>query len=86
MCLSDLEVSSGPLLQQGREQSRGKTYRQAQEPKRVHPNGIGGWRKWWWGGREGTRNIGPIWVGETLINAREVEVRGVLWVLPNVLN
>jgi hypothetical protein len=84
--LSDLEISSCPLLQQRRKQSTGKADDQAQEPKRVDPNCIVWWREWGWGSREGTRNVGSIWVGKRLIDISEVEIGGVLWVLSNVLN
>ena len=42
--LGDLEISSCPLLQQGRKQSTGNTDHEAQEPKGIHPNRIG-WRR-----------------------------------------
>jgi len=78
------EISSRPLLEQSREQSTGKTYEQAQEPKRVDPNGI------LWssegGSEEGTRDIRSTWVGNSLIDICEIEVGGVLWIRPKVLN
>ena len=36
--------------------------------------------------RGGRSNIGTIWVGNSLVNVRQVEVGGVLWVLLNVLD
>ena len=43
--LSKLEISSSPLLQEGREESTGKTDYQAQEPKRVYPHRVVWWRE-----------------------------------------
>ena len=82
--LSDFDISSCPLLQEGREKSTGKTDHQAQEPESVHPNGIVWWGKWWRGRREG--NIRPIRVSYNLIDVRKVEVGGVLRVWSNILN
>ena len=84
--VSDLEISSCPLLQQRREQSAGKANHQAQEPKCIHPDRIGWWREWGWGSREGTRNVRSIRVSKSLIDVREVEIGGVLWVLLDILN
>ena len=47
--LSNLEISSCPLLQKGREQSTSKADHQGHEPKSVHPNRIVRWREWRWG-------------------------------------
>src|SRR5580693_5503606 len=63
--LSDLEISSCPLLQQSREQSAGEADDQAQEPQGIHPYCVGWRREWGWCSREGTGNT---WVDGSLIS------------------
>ena len=84
--LSDLEISSCPLLKQRRKQCAGEADYQAHEPKCIHPNCVVWWREGGWGKRKGSRNGGAIGVDRCLINIREVEVGGVLWTLLNILN
>ena len=49
--LSDLEISSGPLLQERCKEGAGKADHQAHEPKRIDPNCVIWWREGGWGGR-----------------------------------
>ena len=81
--LGNLEVSSSPLLQKGREQCTSKTDHQGHEPQCIHPNCIVRWGEWRWRNGQG---FGHIWVNRSLINVGEVEIGCVLWVLSNVLD
>ena len=46
--LSDLEISSRPLLQERCKEGTGKADHQAHEPKRVDPNCVVWWREGGW--------------------------------------
>ena len=52
--LSDLEISSGPLLQERGKEGTGKADHQAHEPKRVDPNCVVWWGEGEWGRRRGS--------------------------------
>ena len=84
--LSDLQISSSPLLQQGCEEGTCKADHQAQEPKRIYPHCIVWWRERGWGSREGTRNVGSNRFSKSLVYVSEVEIRGVLWILLDILD
>ena len=51
--LSDLEISSCPLLQERRKQSTSEANYQAHEPKCIDPNCMDWWREGGWGKRRG---------------------------------
>ena len=84
--LSDLEIPSCPLLQQRRMKGTGKADYQAHEPKCIDPNCVVWWGEGGWGTGRGSRNGGAIGIDRSLIDIREVEVGGVLWILLNILN
>lgn len=72
-------------MQQRCQERAGKADSQAQEPERVHPDGVCRWKEWRWPCRAGRSGwVRYIKVGEKLIDVLEVERGRVLRVWPEV--
>ncbi|SRR6266702_42345 len=71
----DSEITPRPLLQQCCQKRAGKTDDQTQEQQRVDPNSCCRWRERISGVGQRRRDddLGSIFIGEQLINVREVE-------------
>jgi hypothetical protein len=84
--LCNTDVSTCPLLKQGRQKSTCKADVQAREPEFVHPDCISGRRERWLNrrGRDGCTSY--IRVGEEPKYVLEIEFGVVLWVCPEVLD
>ena len=82
-----MDISTRPLLQRCRPQSTAEAHDQAQEPERVHPDGISRTReRGRFGDRGGDGRRCYVRIGKNLIDVPKIERRGILAVWPQVLD